>query len=61
MNKEMCDLTVCTTDRNEICISRQYGMKGEEDNIYFHPEQAELLIKWIKEAADELLSKSNQE
>ncbi len=61
MNKEMCELIVSTTDTNEICISRKYGIQGEEDCVYFHPEQAELVIKWIKEAADELLSNSNQE
>ncbi len=59
MNKEMCELTVYTTEAKEICISRKYSMNEEEDCVYFHPEQAELVIKWIKEADDELLS--NQE
>lgn len=53
MEKEMSRLKVYTTERGEICISAEYNM-GEEDFVTFHPEQAEIVIKWIRESVEEL-------
>jgi transcriptional regulator with XRE-family HTH domain len=52
MEKEMCNLSV-TAKNGYIHIIQKYNM-GEEDVVNFHPEQADLLIKWILEAKKEL-------
>lgn len=52
MEKEMPNLKVTTANGN-IYIS-QANNYLEEDTIVLHPDQAELLIQWIKEAKDDL-------
>lgn len=54
MNKDMFDLNVSTTDDGKICISQSTRLMEEDDRILFHPEQSDLLIKWILEAKEEL-------
>lgn len=54
MNKDMFDLNVSTTEDGKICISQSAPFEEDDDMIIFHPEQSDLLIKWILEAKEEL-------
>lgn len=51
----MFNVAVSTNKTGEICISQDYNL-GEVDEVLFHPEQADMIIKWIQEARNELLN-----
>ena len=53
MRKEMCNITVYTSDQVYICISGEYS-PGEVDTVNVSPDQVDVLIKWLQEAANEL-------
>lgn len=55
MKKEMVDLIVET---NDSCIVIYHPVAGSEFCVHVPPEQADILIEWIKEAKNELLNKS---
>jgi len=54
MEKKLFDIKVYTSDENYICIEQEdFG----HDNavILLHPDQIELLFKWLKEAQQEII------
>jgi hypothetical protein len=50
---EMQQVRVYTSETGNICI-QQSDFGSDDAIICIHPDQADLLIKWIKEAKDEL-------
>lgn len=54
MNKEMLPVKVEKTEEGCICISQDFGAYEEEHSILLHPEQIDLLVKWINEVKEEL-------
>lgn len=52
MEKEMINVSV-STQNEYIFITQKYNM-GDEDTICLHPDQVDLLIKWLQEAKDTL-------
>lgn len=54
MDKEMLPIKVKKTDSGFICISQDFGAYEEEHNVLLHPEQVDLLVKWINEVKEEL-------
>lgn len=51
--KEMQQLSVYVSDGGNICVAQKNGLE-EDSVIAFHPDQAEILIRWIQEAAEEI-------
>jgi len=54
MEKKLFDIKVYNSDENYICIEQEdFG----HDNavILLHPDQIELLFKWLKEAQQEII------
>lgn len=51
--REMQQIKVYVSDESYICISQDH-FGGDDSVIVIHPEQIDLLIKWLKEAKDEL-------
>ena len=56
MEKQMPELTVRTLDSGLIEINQ--GDPTEDYSIHIHPDQVETLIKWLQEAKQELIGKS---
>lgn len=56
MEKQMLEITVRTLDSGLIEISQ--GDPTEEYSIHIHPDQVEAVIKWLQEAKEELMKKS---
>jgi hypothetical protein len=61
--KEMQQVEVYVNEKNLIVISQDYFGKKEPDCVSIHPDQVELLIKWLNEAKGEIeqISKSSGE
>lgn len=54
MDKRAHAFTVETVD-GYICIQQNNSGIDDAEN-YLHPEQVDLLVKWLNEAKDELLN-----
>lgn len=54
MEKKMLPVEVKKTEQGYICISQDLGAFEEEPYILLHPEQIDLLVKWINEVKEEL-------
>lgn len=55
MDKAAKQFSVSIEDSKYIIISQEAGYMEEDDYIRLHPEQVDLLIKWLNEAKAELL------
>lgn len=55
MGKSAQQFSVEIENSEYINIIQKSGLMGEEDFIRLHPEQVDLLIKWLNEAKEELL------
>jgi hypothetical protein len=53
MEKEMQEISVYVSDKNYICI-KQPNLYEDDDIIIVNPEQINTLIKWLKEAKQEV-------
>ena len=57
MNKEALGLAVETTEDGLIRIVQPDALAEQALAVVLHPEQVDLLIKWLHEAKDELVDK----
>jgi hypothetical protein len=52
MDKRMEELIVRTTDAGMIEIAQPYTYAEEEPKVILHPDQVEILTRWLQEAKD---------
>lgn len=53
-DREVLQFKVYQTEKGYICISQDDPGQLEEDVVILHPEQVDLLIKWVLEVKDEI-------
>ena len=53
MEKNLFDIKVYTSDKGYICIEQE-DFGNDASVIILHPEQIDLLYKWLKEAKADL-------
>ena len=54
MEKMMWDLGVGISEDGYICISQKDGYMQDDTNILVHPDQVDILTKWLNEAKEKL-------
>lgn len=54
MDKMMWDLGVRVEDDGYICIYQKDTCMNDDARVIFHPDQVDLLTKWLNEAKEEL-------
>ena len=54
MENKMWPIEVTKTEQGYIRISQDVGSFDEEESIMLHPDQIDLLVKWLNKAKDEL-------
>jgi hypothetical protein len=52
MDKRMEELIVRTTEAGIIEIAQPYVYAEEEPKVIVHPDQVEILIRWLQEAKE---------
>jgi hypothetical protein len=53
-------VAVYVSDENNVCIKQEYP-NDDESIIILHPNQVDTVIKWLKEAKDELENESSEQ
>lgn len=60
MEKKLFDLSVSTSELDGyITILQPNAMFEDDDRVVIHPDQVELLIQWLKEAKDQIISQQS--
>lgn len=60
MEKKLFDLSVSTTELDGyITILQSNAMLEDDDRVVIHPDQVELLIQWLKEARNQIISQQS--
>lgn len=57
MERRTWPFEVKATEEGYICISQDAGSFDDDDVILLHPEQVDLLIKWLNDVREHLQKK----
>ncbi|NTU41683.1 MAG: hypothetical protein HGA78_01245 [Nitrospirales bacterium] len=52
--KEMLQVRVFITERGNVCIAQDNDEEQREELIIIHPDQLDILIKWLNETKEEI-------
>lgn len=61
MEKKLFDLSVSTTELDGYIIIMQTNASDNDDKIAIHPDQVDLLVKWLAEARDAINSQQSDD
>ena len=59
MKKTMYDVSV--TSEDEVIYIEQPSIDDQSESIMLHPEQVDLVVKWLREAKNEILKKRKKQ
>jgi len=63
MDNKMFDIRVFTEKESDCIYIEQSsnGVQRNDDQIAVHPDQVDILIKWLQKAKDELMNKNSND
>jgi hypothetical protein len=60
MAKEMLQVRIFISERGNVCIAQDNDEDQREELIIIHPDQLDILIKWLNETKAELQKEAQQ-